>query len=133
MTKEQLKSYRRIRLEYDELNALIKELEARVYNPRTVHMHNLTRGGDGSGKPTEVSVLQHDELIDKYTQKAEELEKAMLQCEDSIKFLDPTERTLIRLYYIKGMTWEQVAVNMNYSWRQIHRIHGKALEKIRDK
>ena len=36
--------------------------------------------------------------------------------------------------YIKGMTWEQIAVEMNYSYRNTTRLHGYALKscKIKD-
>jgi hypothetical protein len=38
---------------------------------------------------------------------------------------------LIRLYYIDGLTWEKVCVDINYSWRQTHRLHSEALKKIK--
>ena len=37
------------------------------------------------------------------------------------------EQEVLRLRYILGMKWEEVAVKMGYSWRQIHRIHSSAL------
>ena len=40
---------------------------------------------------------------------------------------DDTQRRLLRLRYIKGMTLQQIAVEMNYSWRHICNIHGYAL------
>lgn len=44
----------------------------------------------------------------------------------------PDERLarLLRLRYIDGMTWEQVAVEMSYSYMQVCRLHGKALDVI---
>ena len=30
-----------------------------------------------------------------------------------------------------GETWEKIAVDMNYSWRQVVRLHGKALREIK--
>jgi len=39
-------------------------------------------------------------------------------------------RTLLELRYIKGESWERIAVAMNYSWRQTHRIHGRALVEV---
>ena len=39
-------------------------------------------------------------------------------------------RTLLELRYIKNETWERIAVKMNYSWRQTHRIHGWALVAV---
>ena len=44
---------------------------------------------------------------------------------DSIE--DDDEREVLRLRYIRGLKWEEVAVKMNYSWKWIHKIHGRAL------
>ena len=41
-----------------------------------------------------------------------------------------TYRSLLIAYYINCKTWEQVAEDMNYSLRTIHRLHGKALWAI---
>lgn len=38
-----------------------------------------------------------------------------------------TERTLLVLRYKKGMTFEKVAEEMEYSWRHTLRLHGSAL------
>ena len=41
-------------------------------------------------------------------------------------------RTLLYERYINGKTWEQIAVIMNYSWRQTVRLHGIALNAVKD-
>jgi DNA-directed RNA polymerase specialized sigma24 family protein len=41
-------------------------------------------------------------------------------------------RTLLYERYINGKTWEQIAVGMNYSYRQITRMHGAALIAVKD-
>ena len=43
---------------------------------------------------------------------------------------DPTERLLMRKRYIEGKAWEQVAVEMSYSFRRVTQIHGDVLQKI---
>ena len=50
--------------------------------------------------------------------------------EDAITGLPPQERQLMRLRYIDGLRWEQIAVELNYSYRQVLRIHGYALHKM---
>lgn len=65
---------------------------------------------------------------------------------DELELLEATEREVIRtindvqdgtlstlLYerYINGKTWEQIAVCMNYSYRQITRMHGAALIAVK--
>lgn len=47
---------------------------------------------------------------------------------DSIE--DDDEREVLWLRYIKGLKWEEVAVEMNYSWRRTHDIHSNALKHL---
>lgn len=39
-----------------------------------------------------------------------------------------TEKLILFERYFNGKTFEQIAVNCNYSWRQVHRIHGRGLK-----
>ena len=43
-----------------------------------------------------------------------------------------TYRLLLTLRYIRFMTWERIAEEMNYSYRQTLRIHGYSLLKFKD-
>lgn len=44
---------------------------------------------------------------------------------------DETLKTLLKYRYLNGFTWEQIAVLMNYSYSQVCRLHGKALNQIK--
>lgn len=44
---------------------------------------------------------------------------------------DGTLRRILTLRYISGKTWEQIAVTTNYCYKQVCRLHGKALTAIR--
>jgi RNA polymerase sigma factor (sigma-70 family) len=131
MTKERLKAYRSIKLERDRLITMIEELEAQMQSPRSQRLDGMPRGGSAPSNPVENLAVKHVELIDRYQQKVAELTEAVGEIENAIEVLAPRERTLIRLHYIQGMTWEEVCVAMSYSWMQIHRIHAKALAMLR--
>ena len=66
---------------------------------------------------------------------------------DELEMLEATEREVIKtingvqdgtlsnlLYerYINGKTWEQIAVLMNYTYRRVTQLHGKALNAVKD-
>ena len=38
---------------------------------------------------------------------------------------------MLRYRYIQGLDWDYIAVELNYSRRQVIRIHGEALEHLR--
>lgn len=48
------------------------------------------------------------------------------------KLTDGRYREILRLRYLKGMTFEQIAVEMNYSWRHVCTLHGRALLKMEE-
>lgn len=132
MTKTQLRAYRDLVLERDSVVNMITSLELTLYGPRAPQLSGMPRGGSGPSTPTEDAAVKIADLKTLYFQKVDELSKAIIDIECAIECLDPRERTLIRLYYLEGLTWEQVCVAMSYEWAQTHRIHAKALERLKD-
>ena len=128
MTKATLRAYRDLKLERDRLEAMVAALE---YGTGGLRMDGMPRSGKVSD-PTGNQAVEHTQVRDLYQQKVTELNQALIEVEEAINRLGPRERTLIRLYYCEGLTWEEVCVEMSYSWRQIHRIHANALEQLKD-
>lgn len=132
MTKRQLKAYRDIRGEIEDLKERLKELEATMYDPKTPTPNAAPAPLHGVSDPTSAKALQYMELVTLYRTRLRDLYRVQLEVEKAIETLEPRERRLMRLYYLDGLTWEQVCVEMSYSWMQIHRIHAKALDQLKD-
>lgn len=131
MTKAQLRAYKHLRQERDKLKGQIEELEAVVYGPKGQGLDGMPRSGSGNNDHIiDRKGDRLDELRKLYDTKVAELEAQMLEIEQAIEPLEPTQRTIIRLHYFQGLTWEQVAVELGYSWRHVHRLHGAAIEKL---
>ena len=132
MTREEvktaLKSYRALKREHDDLVRRREEIEASILgSPRLDGMPH----GASVSDPTARLGAALAELALLYDDKARQLAAAMILVEDMIDHLDdPTQRMIARLYYIDGLTWEQVCVAANYSWRQTHRIHAALLDEL---
>ena len=48
-----------------------------------------------------------------------------------INSVHPAEYQLVlEMRYLNFMTWEEIADRMSYSWRNVHYVHGKALQRI---
>lgn len=109
MTKEQLRQYRSTKIEICQIERRIVELECRSYD------YNIVQP-----------------LRDLYREKLAELIEGQLKIESAIETLNPTERELIRLRYIDGADWTEVAATIHYEWTQTHRIHARALAKIKN-
>jgi DNA-directed RNA polymerase specialized sigma subunit len=60
----------------------------------------------------------------------------LISIRDNIKAIieaveDDREKLLLQYRYLDGRTFEEIAVQMHYSWRQIHRLHSKALTNLK--
>ena len=123
--KEYLKSYRRaVKREKDILDE-IQRLRADKMFPAVAY-DGMPKGSNQSDLSDYIAIL--DEQIELL--KVERLEKARCyqKIERQIKQMEnEDEQEVLRLRYITGLKWEEVAVRMSYSWKHIHRIHSSAL------
>lgn len=70
-------------------------------------------------------------LADKISQRTAELIGIRVEIMQTVERLpDERHRTLLIDRYIRGLSWEQVAVDIGYSWMQMHRLHAAALIEI---
>lgn len=44
---------------------------------------------------------------------------------------DEDEKDVLMYRYIKLMKWEDICVKMDFSWKWVHKIHGKALNNFK--
>lgn len=127
--KEYLKSYRRaVKREKDILDE-IQRLRADKMFP-SVTNDGMPKGSSQSDLSDYIAIL--DEQIELL--KVERLEKARCyqKIERQIKQMEnEDEQEVLRLRYITGLKWEEVALKMNYSWKWIHKIHGRALQNFK--
>lgn len=85
--------------------------------------------GGGDNDP----MVQYVDLEKKIDERVDELHMVKVEILNAINTVpDCTLRTLLIERYINFKTWEQIAVNLNYTYRQTVRLHGRALEIIKD-
>lgn len=74
------------------------------------------------------------DLIDARNETAEELERLFELRKEILALINSvpnsTQRTVLYQHYVLGKTWEQVAVNLDYHYVSVCRIHGQALLEI---
>ena len=72
-----------------------------------------------------------DRQIEKLKRERLEKMKIYADIENRICAMDDeTEKEILRLKYIKGNSFEKIAVQMNYSYRHVIRLHGDALQNF---
>ena len=123
--KEYLKSYRRaVKREKDILDE-IQRLRADKMFP-SVANDGMPKGSNQSDLSDYIAIL--DEQIELLKEERLEKVRCYQKIEKQIRQMEnEDEQEVLRLRYILGMKWEEVAVKMNYSYRRTLDIHGKAL------
>lgn len=148
MTKDELRSYLAIKREREQIERRlsytlekIEDIEGKLYAPKAQQLTGMPAAPSRKGSALEDMVANcEEELTDQraYYQQLQhyyehlegKLAAQQLAIEAAIEGLEPTERTLLRLHYLEGMKWEDVCVDIGYSWRQTHRLHAVALKKL---
>lgn len=133
MTKDRLKKrlhgYIDRKHELEQIDRQIEQLRATIEAPRSQAMDGMPKGS-GGGDAMAAIVAELVDLQRKYEAKRLQLVQAQKEVEDLIDSLEPLERRLMRCRYIEGKFWEEVCVELNYSWAQVHRHHSEALNKL---
>ena len=97
---------------------------------------HITQSYDGDGAQSTKDPHKFDALVeleDKLDAKIDELYRIKNEILDTIFRLDdPRERMVLKGRYVDMKTWEQIAVEMSYSYMQVTRIHGYALNSVKD-
>ena len=103
MTKERLRQYRSLKLEERQLMEQGNRIEAQ----------------------------ESEALHEFYRKHLEELKAELLAIETAIAALPSPARTILRDYYMNGLTWEEVGERNHYCLQHCHRIHSDALIALR--
>lgn len=88
--------------------------------------------GNGNKQKIEsviVKIIDLEHEIDEEIDRLVDLKQEIVSMIKQVK--NPEYQTLLELRYLCFRTWEQIAVEMNYDLSWVHRLHKKALGKIK--
>lgn len=95
---------------------------------------HITQNYDGDGAQSTKDPHKFDALVEleyKLDERIDALCAVKTEILDTIcKLEDSRERLALQLYYIDMKTWEEVCVEMTYSWKQMMRIRKKAISHV---
>lgn len=126
--KEYLHSYGVIKNKLDILKEQLYEVRERR-EPVMVFDSNISQAAN------------HRQLCDT-TAKIQILEETIIQqryylvcCFENVKKCidevdDDTEQAILTYRYLRGMKWDEICDKTYYSWKQVHRIHTRAIEHL---
>ena len=138
MTVNDIKDFfRKIRKEQNEiahLSAMIKSEELALLPKAIVYDKDKVQVSPDD-KFSEVCAKISD-MQEELGMSIMRLKEKQIRAELMIRNLeDPDEREVLRWYYLtlyenRPLTWQQVAIRMNYYRRHVIRIHGNALQHL---
>jgi hypothetical protein len=85
-------------------------------------------------KQTDLSdyIVRIDVIFTKIIQLRAECIQRKLDIETRIADMsDGIESLILHKRYIEFKTWEQICVEIDYSWKQTHRLHSNALSNLK--
>lgn len=135
MTEKEVKEWlNRARFIDNEVNSLMRE-QRRAFElaTSTTGTWSEDKIQSSTGNTTEKNMVKYAEYTEMIDSRIDELTAVKREILDKIgEVEDHLLRSLLINRYINCMTWEQIAVEMNYGYRQILRLHGKALNCLKD-
>lgn len=127
--KKYLKGYIYCKRREKQLAQQIEELRDQKMFP-SVNNDGMPRGSgisDLSGY-----VAQLDDLISQLEHEREMAVRRYKEIREQIHTMqDETEKEILERRYLMCETWEKIAVSMNYNYRWVLRIHGRALNNFK--
>lgn len=107
--------------------ASLNDLATRCTSTFSDMPRNPNRGGSKI-EDCVIKIIELEESIKKDIEKLVDLKSEIMAV---IKAVPNVEyQTLLEKRYLCFITWEQIAVDMNYSMQHIHRMHSSALKEI---
>lgn len=136
MTKEKLKRYRRLLTEVDLLKRQLEKIEPEFVRdsvngstsefPYTVHKVHI-EGYDLESYKTKVARMNR-RIVNKMNELVEEKDRLI----EFIYRIENSEVRQIFIYkYIDGLTWKEIADNMNYGITAIRNKHRGYINKLK--
>lgn len=121
-----LQGYQNNKRKLVALNRELEELKSHEMSPCL----NLT-GMPGAHNKRDLSdyIVKYEKIVSRIINAKNEALNSFDEIEQNIERLeDETEKTVLRLRYLVGLTWEDIAEEIMYTYQYVHIIHKRALE-----
>lgn len=119
----------RVRRIDKEISALLRLVQTTRESLESITQNYNSDGAQVTKDPHKFDrLIELEALVDSKVDEQIELKAEILR---TIMQLDDRRQRLVLMeYYIEMKTWEQVAVDLNYAFRHVIRLHGMALKSI---
>ncbi|MBQ1792159.1 MAG: DUF1492 domain-containing protein [Oscillospiraceae bacterium] len=95
----------------------------------TAQLTGMPRGSGTDWTDAAVRVMEYEQQIAAEIEELCRVKTEIRAVIDAVE--DKRYRELLTARYLDQKRWEQIAVDMHYSYMQVHRLHKEALQSIR--
>jgi len=106
-----------------------ERLESLLTSPRTAKLTGMPRGGGGDWTNAVIAVSDLNAVIVGEIETLCRIKREVIEAIDAVE--DTRYKRLLELRYRCYMPWESIAAEMGYTLRNVHELHGKALQRVR--
>lgn len=113
-----------------------KEIQAldRLIIKTRESVESITQKYDSDGAQATKNPHKFDRLVELEALVNDKVQEQLNLKADTLltisKIKDRRQRIIMTEYYLKMKTFEEISVELHYSWKQIHRLHGYALKSV---
>lgn len=127
--KEFLRRVRYIDRQIDEATERVDRLRARMEAGRMSQLSGMPRGGRSDWTDTADKLIALEQRINA---RIRDMCRYKHLAMDAIEAVEEMRlREVLELYYLDGLTWEQVAERMEIDVRWAYVLHGRALLRVK--
>lgn len=130
--EELLYQYQSIKKEIAELRERINHIYSSAMVPGIKNITDMPMAQGYSTDGLSKVFEQIEELTEVWTERIAELQAVCTKIETAISGLESIERRVIRYRYMDGKSWKRISYLTKYSVAQLHRIHNRATDKLKD-
>ena len=121
----------RVRRIDKEIAALLRLVQSTRESLETITQNYNSDGAQSTKNPHKFDrLVELESLVDAKIDEQIAIKSEILQT--IMKLSDRRQRLVLMEYYVEMKTWEQVAVDLNYAWRHVMRLHGMALKSMQE-
>ena len=120
------------------INLLVNDVKALEELDGAVSAVNYEVERLGGTRNTKAPFIYHVEKKLELEGEIERLNRKLMELKVEVsmeidKIADVNERVVLRSRYVNGKTWKEIANQINFSTRTVHRIHSTALQNFKVK
>lgn len=121
----------KIHMEIRELTCAKEEAFQRALHRGAGEGEKVQTSTTNTQEDYNIAFADYSQMLDRKIKELYQVKCEILQLIDQVD--DSTWRALLVARYLNFKTWENIAVEMGYSWRQVMRMRSKALLAVQKK